>query len=182
MNIFKPARDLFLLRQLSFDAVAFSRWQSIIAISLIGLLTGFDPSMRASDPDMPPMPLTAALMLGLLSVWIGFLTIIKFLKWWLKRGDRWDGQGDLLNLTTASWLVADVLCAGLVVLGVLTIFTFPLWLFSMWVGANALHGAIPKVSIGYAIGGVVLSLIPAVVSVIIISSVVGGAMAIIGGA
>jgi len=159
-----PALSLFLLRALPFERFAFPRWQALAGISLIGLLVGLDPALRAGTPEMPGMPLALALVFMLLSVWVAFLIIHAVLRWWLRRGARWDGQGDLFNLMAASWLVSNVLGAVLVAVGVPYLLTLPLWLYAVWVGANALSGAIPKASLGYCIGGIALSLLPAMLA------------------
>lgn len=157
----KSAFALFALRELPFSRFDFPRWQSALAISLIGALIGLDPSMRSVANGAPPMPLPAILLLGLVAIWAGVWLIVGLLKWWLKRGQRWDGRGNLFNLVAASWLVADVLGAGATALGVPPLLTFPLCLYSVWVGANAISSAIPRASLGYAIGGITLSLLPA---------------------
>lgn len=157
----KSAFALFTLQELPFSRFDFPRWQAALAVSLIGVLIGLDPAMRNGSNGAPAMPLAAALLLGLIATWAGVLLIVGLLKWWLKRGQRWDGRGDLLNLVAASWLVADVLGAGATALGVPPLLTFPLWLYSIWVGANAISGAMPRVSTGYAIGGITVSLLPA---------------------
>lgn len=133
-----PAFSLFLLRELPFSRFDFPRWQSVLAISLIGLLVGLDPSLRTVPPEAPVPPLWLALGLGLATTWAAFLIIVAVLRWWMKRGQRWDGKGNLFNLVAASWLVADVLGAGLTVLGVPGVLTLPLWLYSVWVGVNGL--------------------------------------------
>jgi hypothetical protein len=111
---------------------------------------------------------------------VGFLVILAFLKWWMKRGGRWDGEGDLFNLVAASWLVADGLGAGLIALGVPPLFTLPLWLYAVWVGGNALSGVIPQASLGYSIAGIVLSLIPAMLAIAVIGGVFSMLMAMTG--
>ncbi|MCL5968176.1 MAG: hypothetical protein M1359_02665 [Betaproteobacteria bacterium] len=169
-GVVKTALSLFLLRALPFERFAFPRWQALAGISLIGLLVGLDPALRAGTPEMPGMPgmpgmpLALALVSMLLSVWVAFLIIHAVLRWWLRRGARWDGQGDLFNLMAASWLVSNVLGAVLVAVGVPYLLTLPLWLYAVWVGANALSGAIPKASLGYCIGGIALSLLPAMLA------------------
>lgn len=160
-GVVKTALSLFLLRALPFERFAFPRWQALAGISLIGLLVGLDPALRAGTPEMP---LALALVSMLLSVWVAFLIIHAVLRWWLRRGARWDGQGDLFNLMAASWLVSNVLGAVLVAVGVPYLLTLPLWLYAVWVGANALSGAIPKASLGYCIGGIALSLLPAMLA------------------
>jgi hypothetical protein len=155
------ALSLFLLRELPFSRFDFPRWQALAAITQIGVLAGLDPSLRAGTPQMPGLPPWAAVSFMVLLVWVAFLVILGVLRWWMKRGGRWDGQGNLFNLVAASWLVADALVAGLTALGVPPLLTLPLWLYSIWVGGNALSGAIPKASLGYSIGGIVIGLIPA---------------------
>lgn len=155
--------SLFLLRELPFSRFDFPRWQPVLAVSLIGLLVGLDPSFRTAAADVPTPPLWLALLLSLVAIWLGFVIIVAVLRWWLKRGNRWDGQGDLFNLVAASWLVADTLGAGLTALGVPPLLTLPLWLYSVWVGAQALESAIPKASLGYCIAGIAIGLVPAMV-------------------
>jgi len=61
--MFSPALSLslFILRELPFSRFDFPRWQSVLAISLIGLLVGLYPSFRAAPTDMlaPPLWLVA---------------------------------------------------------------------------------------------------------------------------
>jgi len=176
----QPALSLFLLRELPFSRFDFPRWQSILAVTLIGILAGLDPGLRAGTPQMPGMPLWLAIPFMVLSVWAAFLVIVGVLRWWLKRGGRWDGQGDLFNLVAASWLVTDTLGAGLVALGVPHLLTLPLWLYSVWVGANALAGAIPKASLGYSIGGILIGLIPALLVTGVLFAAFGIVLALLG--
>ncbi len=175
-----PAFSLFLLRELPFSRFDFPRWQSVLVVTLIGLLIGLDPSLRAVPPEMPVPPLWLTLGTAVLSTWAGFLVIVGMLRWWMKRDGRWDGQGDLFNLVAASWLIADVLGAGLTALGVPPLFTLPLWLYSVWVGANALSGAIPKASLGYSIGGIVIGLILAMLAAGVVFAVMGIVLAMLG--
>lgn len=174
------ALSLFLLRELPFSRFDFPRWQALLAVTLIGILVGIDPGLRAGAPEMPGMPLWLAIPFMVLSVWVGFLVILAVLKWWLKRGGRWDGQGDLFNLIAASWLIPDTLGAGLTALSVPPLLTLPLWLYSVWVGGNALSSAIPKASLGYSIGGIVVGSIPAMLVTGILFAVLGVALAMLG--
>jgi hypothetical protein len=167
------AFSLFLLRELPFSRFDFPRWQAWLAVAFIGALTGLDPAMRAGTPEMPGLPLWAAVLAGVLLILIVFPLIVAFLKWWMKRGGRWDGQGDLFNLVAASWLVADALGAGFMAVGVPALLTLPLWLYSIWVGGNALSGAIPKASLGYSIGGIALSLVPTLLLAGIVMGLLG---------
>lgn len=65
-------------------------------------------------------------------------------------------------------------------MGVSPLLTLPLWLYSLWVGANALSGAIPRASISYSIGGIVIGLVPAVLVSAIVFAAVGIALAVFG--
>ncbi|MBS3934905.1 MAG: hypothetical protein KGZ43_01925 [Sulfuritalea sp.] len=178
-GVVKTALSLFLLREHPFSRFDFPRWQSVLVISLIGVLIGLDPNLW-SDSGIPVVPLWLTLSGTVLSTWAGFLIIVGVLHWWMKRGGRWDGQGDLFNLVAASWLVANTLGAGLVALGVPPLFTLPLWLYSVWVGASALSGAIPKASLGYSIGGIVIGLIPAMLAAGVVFAALGIVLAMLG--
>lgn len=174
------ALSLFTLHRLPLDRFTFPRWQSVLAITVIGLLVGFDPNMRVAAPELPPLPLSAVMPVALSLVWMGFLAIVAFLRWWMKRGGRWDGQGSLFNLVAAAWLVTNVLGAGLVAIGVSPLLTLPLWLYSIWVGVNALSGAIPKASRRYSFAGIMLSLIPAMLASTLVMILGGVLMAALG--
>ena len=155
------AFHLFCLRELPFSRFDFPRWQAILAVSLLGVLIGLDPGLRAASSGMSTIPVWLAVLLGILTTWVVLLVIVAVLRWWMRRGGRWDGQGSLFNLVVVSWLVADTLGAGLTALGVPPLLTAPLWLYSIWVGGNALSGAMPKASLAYSIGGIVMALVPA---------------------
>jgi len=154
-----PALSLFILRKLPVSRFDFPRWQSVLAISLIGLLRGLDPDLRTAPPDMSAPPLWLNLVMGPLTTWVAFLITLGMLALWLKLGRRWDGQGSLFNLVAASWLMAGVLGTGLAALGAPDLLTHLLWLYSVWVGANAVSGAIPKARLGYAIIGFLIGLV-----------------------
>jgi len=166
-NTAKTAFNLFVLRELPWSAFDFPRWQSVLLITVIGLLMGLDPFMQVSMPA----PLVVLLLFGMMIAWTGLMPVVAFLKWWMRRGTRWDGQGNLFNLVVASCSVANILGAGLLAVGVPMLLTLPLWLYSIWVIANALNGAIPKASLRYSIGGIVLSLIPSILAVALLSGV-----------
>ncbi|MCW5222970.1 hypothetical protein D5041_04975 [Verminephrobacter aporrectodeae subsp. tuberculatae] len=168
------AFSLFALRELPFSRSDFPRWQSVLGISFVGVLTGLDPSLRAQS-------LWLAVFMGLTILWGWFLITVAMLRWWMKRGGRWDGHGDLFNLVAASWLVVDTLSSSLTALGVSPLLSLPpLCLYSIWVTGNALAGAIPKASLGYSIAGVVIGLVPAFVASGLLVFVAGVVMAVMG--
>lgn len=63
--MFSSAISLFLLRKLPFVRFDFPRWKTVLAVSLIGLLAGLDPSLRTTSPDIPVPPLAGAGPVGL---------------------------------------------------------------------------------------------------------------------
>lgn len=174
------ASSLFMLRDLSFAHFNFPRWQSLLVITLIGVVSGLDSAVRAPPSGLVASeagsPLWLAVLFATVLTWVSFLIILAVLRWWMRRGGRWDGQGDLFNLLAASWLVPDLLGAGLVALGVPSLLVLPLWLYSVWVGGNALSGAIPKAGLGYSIGGIALGILP----VLLLYGLVGTAAALLG--
>jgi len=157
----KTSLALFFLRAQPFSCFEFPRWQAVVAVSLVGVLVGLDPSLAAKPPEIAKPPLWLAAVLGSLMTWVAFGVVVGVLRRWLPRGGRWDKRGDLVNLVAASWLIADALGAGLTVLGVPPLLTLPLWLYSVYVGAKAMTSAIPQVSMGYAIAGIAIGLVPA---------------------
>lgn len=175
------ATKLFLLDTVPFKAADFPRWQALAAISLIGLLAGLDPNLRSAEPLASIPPLLLALTTGFLMTWLVFLVMVPFLRWWLKRGQRWDGQGNLFNLVAASWLVADVLGTGLAAIGVPGLLVMPLWFYSIWVGGNALSGAIPSASLGYCIAGIILGMLPAILASMLGLGLLGAILAVLSG-
>ena len=79
--------------------------------------------------------------------------------------EAWRTLGDLFNLIAASWLVVDLLGFLLSGLGVPESLVTLVWFYAIWVGANAMSGAIPKASLGYGIGGIILGGILAIVTI-----------------
>lgn len=176
MNILSSGLSALALRDQPFSHFAFPRWQSVAAITLLGVLIGLDPQMTAPQPGLPPdavMSLGMAIAVSVVMIWACFLIGYGVMRWWVRRGGRWDGEGDLFNLVAASWFVPDALAAVLTILGVPMLMVSVLWLYSIWVAGNALEGAIPKVSLGYAIGGIVISLVPIMVVMGVVALALG---------
>jgi len=168
LRVLAVGQKMALFRKVTFQDLLFPRRQSVLAISLIGVLIGLNPRLRTALPDVsaPWLNVVVELVAGLLLIWVVFLAMVAVLRWWLKRGGRWDGQGDLFNLVAASWLVADTLATGYATLGMPPFLIWhlflPLWLYSLWVGAKAMASAIPQASLGYCIAGIAIGLLPAV--------------------
>ena len=171
---------LFFLQKFPFERYAFPRWQAVLAITFLGLLVGLDSDRVWSDPETLIIPSWLMFGMAMLSIWGAFLVSLGFLRWWLKRGGRWDGRGDLFNLLAASYLVADTLCIGLMLLDTSPLLILPLGLYSIWVTGNALSGAIPKASLGYSIGGFIISQILIALLVVFLFAALGFALALFG--
>ncbi|MGE8656615.1 MAG: hypothetical protein ACN6O8_07695 [Achromobacter sp.] len=171
--------SLFFLNGLPFSRFNFPRWRSASVITIIGLAAGLISGVP-SESDLPAVPAWLTLCGTVITTWAAFLIIVCVLRAWMKRGGRWDGQGDLFNLVAASWLVADLLGIGLTAMGAPQLLTLLLWLYSVWVGANALSSAIPKASLGYSIGGIAIGLIPAMLVTMIVFVALGAVLVMLG--
>lgn len=145
--------QLFFWRRLPFSAFSFPRWRSVLAISAIGALSWLDPEIRTST----------SLITVLLSTWIAFLVSLLIISWWIRRGGRWDGQGNLFNLVATSWLVTNAAAASLSLLGAPLAVVLLLLLYSIAITGNALAGAVRGLSLSYGVGGVLVAVIPALV-------------------
>lgn len=161
LAVLSASRKPVVMQRLSWAELSFPRWQGVLAITIIGIVVGLDPAMTQASPSDVGLPRFMAIGLGIALVWPMFLATVGMLRWWVKRGGRWNGHGSLFNLLAAVWLVPDMLGAGLIALGVPLAYTVPIWVYSIWVGGKALSGAIPGASLSYGIGRILLSLIPA---------------------
>ena len=160
MNIFVPSAKLVVLKELPFSDYAFPRWQSYASIALVALLSAISATLAPQVHGLPQMSFWVLLGSNFLSTWVLFLMAMFILRWWMKRGDRWDGEGDMFNLIAASWLVIDLIVYAASMLGAPGFIVMPLSIYTIWVAGNALSGAIPKASLGYSIVGVILAIIP----------------------
>lgn len=182
MNIISSSLLAFIQREQPFSHFSFSRWQSVLAITLLGVLTGLDPRVTAPQPGMPEgAVMSPALGIGfsVVLVWLCFLVCVGVVRWWARRGGRWDGEGDLFNLLAAAWLVPDALAAGSTIVGLPPVLGMALWLYSVWVAGHALSSAIPRVSLGYSIAGVLISVV--LMTVLMLLASVGMGLFLMGG-
>lgn len=166
------ALSLFMLRKLPFSRFKFAGWQTVLAITLIGVLAGLDPNLRYAE-GFADLSLWISIAMTVFGVWAFFLVTCAVLRWWLKRGGRWDGQGNLLNLLAAASLVTDVLGASFTLLGIPMLLSLPLWLYSVWIAGKALSCCIPRASLGYCIGGIVISMFPVMLAVGLFTALLG---------
>jgi hypothetical protein len=78
--MFKTSLSLFFLRAQPFSCFQLPRWQAIVAVSLIGILVGLDPSLAATPPGIPEPPLWLAAVLGFLMTWAAFSVVFGVLR------------------------------------------------------------------------------------------------------
>ncbi|MDO4230554.1 MAG: hypothetical protein Q4D19_00295 [Lautropia sp.] len=160
MKLITAGVSSFLLREQPFSAFDFPRWHAWLCVILVSIPYAFDPALTGAPSNMPDdalMPLWAGLILSVFSAVIITAVMVGVLRWWLKRGGRWDGQGSLLNLLVASTLVTNLFSLVGILLGWPMIVLMPLWLYGIWVNANAISGAIPGAGLGYSIAGLCIS-------------------------
>lgn len=109
--------------------------------------------------------------IGRLDIWVLRNVVTTFvvysiaahlLSWWMRRGERWDGQGDpMLNLLAAA-NVAELLPGAVQKLDLPQWLILSVWVIPMIVLIRALAGAC-RASVGYSLAGVLLITMPAVV-------------------
>lgn len=144
-------------------------WLIVIAL---GILTGLDPQLQQ---DLPA-PLPLLILFGILVMAVAYWMIGLFMNWWAKRKGC-DSQGRMFRLVVA---VSAIGIIGLLlpVLGLPAWASVPIWLYSVWMAIHTLR-QVCGMSIGYALGGIVLSSLLAMLAVIVVGTVFGVVFAII---
>ncbi|MCX7098629.1 MAG: hypothetical protein NTV43_12085 [Methylococcales bacterium] len=156
--MFKVAFDLVRLRTHPFADYNWPFWQSALMLTFIGVLAGLEPSSEALT--LPSLSIFG----GVFIVWASYPIMMVFLRWWLKRGGRWDGQGNLFNLIVAASAI-DMLAVVLTIAGAeQLLFVAPVWIYSVWIAAAALKGAC-HTTMPYTVAGVLLAMVPAIIVV-----------------
>ena len=51
MGVIQTSIFAFLLHEQPFERFRFARWQSVVAITLLGICSGLDPNMAGTAPD-----------------------------------------------------------------------------------------------------------------------------------
>lgn len=159
----KTAIHLFFLRKSDFYAVNSKPIISILSIVVIGILTEINPRNPVQKISTNPSfitYITDTLIHGVLPTLTAFITIAALLGYWLRRGKRWNGEGNLLGLIAASWLIPDSIIAILVALGISQLLIIPLYIYSIIVGVYSLSNAIPQASRAYCLAGIILTFLP----------------------
>lgn len=162
MNLLVIAFDLALLKGRPMKDYRFPFWQAAILLTVIGLVFGVDPSLG--------VPFPYALLLGIVSYWAWFWVCLLMMRWWLGRGNRWSGQGPLHKVIIASWGI-DILIPLLALSGLSGLLLIPLWLYTLWVMANAIVYA-TDVGSGYVIVGLLIAFLAFTVGLVLLTMVV----------
>jgi len=148
MNIGKLALDLACLKGHAFSDYRLPFRQAAILLTLLGLSGGLDPALG--------IPMPWSFVVGLFLWWLWAAGLFPFMRWWLKRGDRWNGEGPLFTLLVAAsgvsmlWGVLAYFLGHIHVPSIILLLS--LWPYSLWVMAKALKQAI-GVKMSYTIVG-----------------------------
>lgn len=149
----KDIFDLLLLRGKPIAQYSYPLWKTGLLLTLIGAAQGLDPQMGA--PNMPK-----GMVAGISMVWAVYPVVTWFLYWWLERGERWNGEGNLFALVVLASAI-DILYPLGSQLG-LPIVSIALFVYSLVVIVFALSKGV-GVSRGYALAGVLLATVPAII-------------------
>ncbi len=168
--IIKP---LLLKENITWDDFSYPPVLAWLLLVILGVLVGLDPSMSAQMP----LPLWLAAAFGVVLMLVGYPVMTLFMRWWMGRKGC-DGQGRMFRLIMAVSAIG-VPASLLVVFGIPVLFTLPLWLYSIWVAAHAFE-QVCEVSIGYAIGGILLSMVPTIVVSMVVGAVFAGVAGVLG--
>lgn len=162
--------DLFILRDVPWNRFDFPRWHALLSLALMGILMGFDPSLREMFPESAEnsyFSLKMSMAYSLLTISTYTVTMVVFMKWFMKRGGRWNGEGDIFNLLAASWLVVSLVSTALKAFGMTPGLQVLLGLYSISVGGKALSAVIPKASLVYSASAILISgVLATIISVI----------------
>ena len=81
MGVIQTSIFAFLLHEQPFERFRFARWQSVVAITLLGICSGLDPNMAGTAPDAPhpvALPLWGRIGIGVVTMWLAFWVIYGF--------------------------------------------------------------------------------------------------------
>ncbi|HDR9512299.1 hypothetical protein C5615_38875 [Burkholderia cepacia] len=158
LRILSSSHRLLILRKLGFDHFDFPRWHSMLAVISASLSPVYVAVIRHLEFKglawIPPATAVCSMLLF-------YPVYIAVLRWWMRRGERYDGRGSLFNLLISSQLVLTAFyIAADATFGLFPVFySIPYSLYAILVTGNALSGAIPKATLGYSIAGVVIATI-----------------------
>lgn len=151
----QAAMRALLLRRQSWAAFGYPAALAHAAVFGLGVLYGLNPENRAAGGPHLPTLRDNLIMMGL-GGWLGALAFSGVLRLLMRQDHRWNGQGRMLNLVAAAWLLPMTLAAGLMALGMAPMLTLPLWIYALAACARAADGAMPEAGLSYCIGAVTL--------------------------
>jgi len=183
----RAAWRAFVLKPLPMQGYDYSPVYSVLAVSLTAFLSAVNETQAgleaAAQRGVPAAALAEHASLlpyftatELAASWGATLMIWLVMYGWLRVGGRWNGEGSLFNLIAASSIVIEVIAIALTALGLPAKVVLVLLLYSVWVLANAVAGAMPQVARKYALVGALLSLLPAMVVAVLAMGVAGSMM------
>lgn len=159
----KAIFDLLLLRGQPIAHYNYPLWQTGLLLTLLGVAQGLDPQMGASGR-------LAGIVAGIVMVWAIYPVVTWFLYWWLERGNRWNGEGNLFALIVLASAI-DLLSPLGRVLG-LPVLSIVLFIASLIVIVIAISRGL-GVSRGYALAGVLLATVPALAVMLFVGFLLG---------
>ncbi|MEH6459640.1 hypothetical protein [Chitinimonas sp. JJ19] len=123
LPLFKDAIDLACFRVKPVSHYAYTWWQPVLWLTVLSVLPALGVPENKAGITVPVGLLVAV-------TWLHALALTFFFGWWLKLGDRWDGQGSLfplIVLASSSQLIAPLLnmippAVGIPISGVLVFY------------------------------------------------------------
>lgn len=170
MSLISLAFDLIRLKGHPIARYDYPFWQAVCLVVLIGLALGLDPSLGL------PQPWSFGYGVVLSLTWFAFSIV--FLRWWLKRGGRWQEHGSLGRVIAASWAI-DITMGPLAWAGAAWFVLLVVWLYALAIMANALRHA-TGVNLGYCAGGMVLAFMLYLLGLMIVVVLVGVGLGVMG--
>lgn len=147
---------LVLLRKLPIQCFSFPRWKSVLAVTFVGFLTGLSFAENGMvDAEHFPLPVTIGA--GMVASWAAFILVYVILNWWVRRGARWDGKGDLFNLLAAATLFSGIVSGVLFLFIDSPVVMLVVWLYSILIAVEALSATMENVTRIYSLCGVLMA-------------------------
>lgn len=148
--------ELALLRRLPIHCFSFPRWKSVLAVTSVGFLTGLSSSWREMV-GAENSPLSVTIVAGIVASWSAFIVVYAILNWWVRRGARWDGKGDLFNLLAAATLFSGIVSGVLLLFIESPVVMLMVWLYSILIVVEAASAAMGNVTRIYSLCGVLVA-------------------------
>jgi hypothetical protein len=153
-RFFRTTFRVLTLRTTPMAGYAWPAWWSWTVLVLIDAYV-----TAGSSEQVGPLHIWA--LRNLVTTLVVYSITAGLLAWWMRRGDRWDGQGSMLALLAAADVV-ELLPSTLEKLGLPMWVVLAAWFYPLIASVRALTG-VSKGSVGYCLAGMLLVSIPAVV-------------------